>query len=295
MLLAPVLVRLTAPRKSLAALSSRITPAPAFTVMVPAPIVIPPVCVIAPLLVRLRLPVTSGLMFTAESVSAFMSRIEMAFTPLLVRLTAPPKSLPALLSAIAPAPALSDDCPLPVTIAPVCVIAPLVVTARTPAAVGVIDTPPSASAPTSRIVMALAPVLLRLTAPRKSLPTLFSVIAAAPAANVTAPLPLRMAVVEVCVMAPLLVIWSVPAAELSIETLPSVSAFWSRIEMAFAPVVSRVIAPPKSLLGSLSAIGLFAVKVAVPELRMPPAACVSAPFETNVMLRSDPVVSDGIW
>ena len=124
-LFAPVLVKLTAPTKLFAGLVSVIVPAPAFTVTAPAPAacVSAPVCVSAPFDCSARVPVPT---VTVPSASAFASRSDTAFAPVLARLTAPTKSFATLLSVIAPAPAFTVTAPAPAAcvIAPVCVSAP---------------------------------------------------------------------------------------------------------------------------------------------------------------------------
>ena len=187
MWLAPVLVRLTVPWKSLPALPSPMLPAPALMVTAPVPVTtVPPTCC-TPTEVVVSAPDAAGVMLTPDSVSRPTVRMPMALAPVLVRLVAPAKLLPVLLSVMAPFPELMIVAPVPVTIAPVCVNAPLVVTTRPPVAVGVIETLLNTSAPASQMAMVLAPVLARLTAPRKSLPAFVSVIAAAPAVMTDVP------------------------------------------------------------------------------------------------------------
>ena len=94
-LFAPLLLRLTAPMKLFAALVSVIDPAPAFTVTAPAAAacVIAPVCVSAPFDWIASVPLPT---FTVPSASAFVSRSDTLFAPLLVSDTGPVKSLPGI-------------------------------------------------------------------------------------------------------------------------------------------------------------------------------------------------------
>ena len=200
MWLAPVLVRRTAPRKSLPALPSPMLPAPALMVTAPVPVTtVPPTCC-TPTEVVVSAPDAVGVMLTPDSVSRPTVRMPMAFAPVLVRLVAPAKLLPVLLSVMTPFPELMVVAAVPVTIAPVCVNAPLVVTARPPVAAGVIETRLNTRLPASRMAMVLAPVLVRLTAPRKLLPVLSSVIAPSSELMVVGPAPVTIA--PVCVTSP---------------------------------------------------------------------------------------------
>ena len=132
--------------------------------------------------------------------------IEFVRLPSVSYVCVPPKLFCALVSVIAPLPELMAVIPLAVLIAPVCVIAPLAVTVRFAISNVDIDTPPSASALMSVMAMLFAPVLARVTAPRKSLVADVSVIAPAPALMVAAPAPVTIAVPAACRIAPLLVV-----------------------------------------------------------------------------------------
>ena len=140
------------------------------------------------------------------------------------------------MSVIAPAPAFTVTAPAPAACvsAPVCVSAPFDCSARVPVPT---VTVPSASAFASRSDTAFAPVLARLTAPTKSFATLLSVIAPAPAFTVTAPAPAACVIAPVCVSAPFDWIASVP---LPTFTVPSASAFVSRSDTLFAPLLVSV-------------------------------------------------------
>src|SRR4029079_669278 len=107
------------------------------------------------------------------------------FAPLLLSDTAPVKLLPALVSVMALAPAVKVAAPAPRAwvIAPVCVIAPLALTVSVPLPTA--DRPRLTAFASVKATL-FAPLLLSDTAPVKSLPALFSVIALAPALNVAA-------------------------------------------------------------------------------------------------------------
>ena len=167
-----------------------------------------------------------------------MSRSDTLFAPVLVSDTGPVKSLPALASVIAPAPVVKLAAPAPAacTIAPVWVIefAPVAVTASVPL--------PTLEAPrmiafASVTATLFAPLLFRLTAPMKLFAALVSVIEPAPALKVAAPAP------AACVSAPVCVERAVRlhASRVPVPTVtvPSASAFASRIDTVVRPAVRR--------------------------------------------------------
>ena len=139
---------------------------------------------------------------TPFSASALMSLMTMLCVLLFLRLTLPRKSLLALSRMIAPAPALMVTAPVPETIAPVCVSAPLLRTSSLPSPN--CDTLPSTSALMSVMAMLFAPVLASVTAPMKSFPVPSSRIAAAPAVTRVLP-PTASTEPLACITAPLVV------------------------------------------------------------------------------------------
>ena len=122
------------------------------------PTVIAPLSVNAPPVVTVRFCPT----VTVPSSSAFASVNATSLVPLLLRLTAPLKSFEAFVKVIAFAPAVKLDAKS-ASIAPVCVIAPPLVTLKSPVAV----IPVMAVAVVSCNVTA-APV--KVTAPLRSFP-----------------------------------------------------------------------------------------------------------------------------
>src|ERR1700691_685425 len=123
--LAPLLDRLTAP-VNWCAWVRVIGLAPAAKLEVPGT-VSAPVWLIAPLATMVRFCPT----LDVARLNATPSVRATSFAPLLESVTAPVKLLPACVSVIGLAPALKLDTPLTVS-APVCVIAPLAVSDRTP-------------------------------------------------------------------------------------------------------------------------------------------------------------------
>ena len=116
---------------------------------------------------------------------AFASVMPTLLVPELFRLTAPVKSLPALVRVITPAPALKIAAPADDAwvMAPLCVM-PTAVTVNAPS--------PNKDAPKSIAFASvmptlLAPELFKLNEPVKLLPALVSVITPAPALMVTVP------------------------------------------------------------------------------------------------------------
>ena len=288
-LLQPLLVRLTAPRKLLPGLLRSMLPRPAMMVTAPVPVLIAPVCLKSPLLVTVKPPASKAVMLTPDSDSRPALRMAILFAPVLFRFTAPLKLLPALFSVIAPAPALMVTAPVFELIDPVCVNAPLLVMVSVvPQLMDDMVMPLNASAFTSRIdTFCPWPRLFRLTAPRKSLLALSRMIAplaALLASKVTLPVPVRMA--PVCRIEPCVFTVRLPA-KLSMVTPESVSAPMSRMAMLLAPVLRRFTAPRKSLPPLFSVIApapaLMAVTPAtVMAALMAAPVCVMLPFERSV-------------
>src|SRR5262245_33360395 len=151
-----------------------------------------------------------------------------------------------------------------------CVTAPLALTVRLPPTVEA----PSVSALASVIATLFAPLLLSDTAPRKSFVALVSVIAAAPALKLEAPVPVEMFVPPACVIAPVEFTVSVPVPAALMLTLPNWIALVSVTAMLLLPVLVSDTAPVKSLPALVSVIALVpALKLTAP----PPAVCVIAP------------------
>jgi len=199
----------------------------------------PPVCVIAPPAMTVKVLVPR---LDAPKSIALTSVIATAFAPVLVRDTAPLKSL-LFVRVITPAPALIVTAPVPVVIvvAPFWVNAPVQVIVNVPAFAAVMDTVSSTKVLLSVMEIAFAPVLVSLTAPLKSLGWV-KVITPAPALMMTNPVPEVMAPLWV---RPMQVTVNVPAA-LAMDTVPSIKALVSVMDMLFAPVLVRDTAPVKS-------------------------------------------------
>ena len=201
-LFAPLLPRLTAPVKSLPLFVSVIVPLPALIVLLPVT-ASAPVWPIAPLLlVAARLPVTvplprfsapvlvavSAPVASVPRVSAFASVI-CVVPP--ARFTAPVKSLPMFASVRTPPPLLKFAAPAAADCTMVVPAACVMPTACTPSVPVPTLTLPRISPLVSRIDTLFAPLLLRPTAPVKSLLLFDSVIALAPAARLLVPVTLR--------------------------------------------------------------------------------------------------------
>src|SRR5258706_489316 len=177
------------PPNELAALVMVIALAPALKLAAPGT-VSAPVCVIAPEAITVRSCPTDE----AASDRPVLSVICTLFAPVLVSVTAAWKSLPALVSVIAFAPALKLATPVAVTAA-LCVIAPLEIAASCPT-----EEAPKLSGVLSVIEARFAPEFDSDTSPPNELAALVMVIALAPA--------VKLAVVAVviapdCVSAPL--------------------------------------------------------------------------------------------
>ena len=251
---APVLVRLTPLRKLLAALLSVISPAPALIAIAPMLVLIAPVCVMPEPAVSDSPPVAPAVMLTPDSNSPPLSRMAMSFAPVLVRLTPLRKLLPALFSAIMPAPALMVTAPVFEWIDPVCVRLPLLtMVSVVPQLMGDMVMPLNTRSFMSRIdTFRPWPWLFRLTAPRKSFAALSRMIAPLFASKVTSPMALKMG--PVCRIDPPALTVRLPA--LGMVTPESVSAPLLRIEMS-APLfvlLNRLTAPRKSLPALFSVI-----------------------------------------
>ncbi len=296
--------------KLLPVLVSAIVPPPALIALVPVTLRAPAWLIAPLLLVALRLPVTvplprfnapwliavSAPVLSVPRVSASTSVI-CAAPP--VRLTAPVKLLPVLVSAIVPVPALIALVPV-TSSAPAWLIAPLLLVAsRLPVTVPLprFNAPwlTAVSAPVLKVprvsafwsVICVAPPV-RFTAPMKLLPALVSTIVPVPVSIALVPVTLRA---PAWLIAPLLLVASrlpvtVPlprfnapwltAVSAPVLKVPRVSAFWSVI--CVAPPV-RFTAPMKSLPAPVSAMApVPAATVLAPAAVTLPAIWVTAAF-----------------
>ena len=175
--------------------------------------------------------------------------------------TAPPKSFPKssrVMAFAAPAARVVEPATL---IAPNCVTAPAVVTARLPE---IVETPRTIA---PELVSATSPPLVIPTNPANVLPASASVMSLAePAARVVVPLTAR---VPLCVIAPAVVTDKSPEIVEAPRSISSVS-----LSVTFRPVVIDT-APPKSLASSrVMALALPAASVVVPMMSRAPESVI---------------------
>src|SRR5258706_347241 len=237
-----------------------------------------PVCVIAPEAITVR----SCPPDEAASGRPVLSVICTLLAPVLVSVTAAWKSLPALVSVIAFAPALKLATPVAVTAA-LCVIAPLEIAASCPT-----EEAPKLSGVLSVIEARFAPEFDSDTSPPNESAALVMVMALAPAVILAV---VAVVIAPGCVGAPLEIAGSDPT-----EVAPRSSGVLSVIEARLAEFDSDT-APPNELAALVMVIALApALKLAVVAVVIAPD-CVSAPLEiaasepTELVPRSSSVLS----
>ncbi len=297
----------TLPVKSLPVLLRSMPPAVPLTVKlaVPAPVA----CTRAPVwLIPPSLPALSALLTTVSvplptlevpRTRAFLSEIDTLLAPVLVRLTAPLKSLPVLVSVTAKPPVVKLEVPGTVK-APLWVITPPAVTDKLPPAcsvavgsataalsyrsvrlrrlvsalsVGTVALALVLRSPTSRMLAGVPP---NPTAPLRLLACVLSKMSllAAVTVSVTAPAA-AWVIAPVSVMLPPAVIPNVPVPTLE---APNTMALVSVTATLLLPVLLSETASVKSLPASVRVMVLApALKLEVPLTAMPPAVSLMAP------------------